>query len=414
MRAPILFAVAAACSSPSHGTSPDANGQTGGDARNADASQSGSSSALGALMPQEVAGDAQAIMATPTVIPITWDNDPQRADVEALYQQYAASSAWATQTAEYGIGALTVGTPEHMSGTPSSSDTAIHTLLAAELGGASPPWGAPNENTLYSFTLPIDTAFTDDLGDKCCGGYHDDVMVGSVDVAYSVQCPCTGAFPPPTTALQALTFALSHELVEGITDPRYENDYAWGGLDMAHQIWAYATDGELADLCEFTDTTLWADAPNMTYTISRIWSNAAAHAGTDPCLGAPTSPYYQAVPEQPDDASISLFGGTVATKATKIAMSTAGTITLQVAGDAGSGPFTITAADLASELGAKTPLLSFVQPTGTYAIGDTVTIQVTPKGKDTMLGGTGAEGFEIATKPMSGGPTTYFYGLVTQ
>ena len=413
MRAPILFAFAAACSSPTHDVSPDATGSSGRDAA-IDASSTGSSNALGAVMPQEVAGDANAVMATPTVVPITWNNDPQRTDVEALYAQYAASSAWAAQTSEYGIGALTVATPEHLSGSASSSDTAIHTLLTTELGGASPPWGTPNENTLYSFTLPIDTAFTDDLGQKCCGGYHDDVMVGSVDVAYSVQCPCTNSFPPPTTALQALTFALSHELVEAVTDPRYEHDYAWGAVDMPHQIWAYATDGELADLCEFTDTTLWSDAPSMTYTISRIWSNAAAKAGTDPCVGAPTSPYYQAIPDQPDATNISLFGGTVPTKATKIAMSTQGTITFHVLGDAGSGPFTVSVADLATVMGtSKTPLLAFVQPTGTYSVGDAVTVQVTPKGKDTMLGGTGAEGFEVVLKPASG-PSTYFYGLVTQ
>jgi hypothetical protein len=365
-------------------------------------------------MPQELAGDAKAVMATPTVIPITYNNDPQRADVEAFYPQYAASSAWLAQTAEYGIGALSVGTPLHLTGTPPASDTALHTVITNALSGASPAWGTPSANTLYSITLPIDSNFTDDIGNKCCGGYHDDLLVGSVDVAYSVQCPCSNnGFPASVTPLQVLTFALSHELVEGVTDPRYEHAYAWGAVDMAHQVWAYATDGELGDLCEFTDTTLWANAPGMTYTISRIWSNAAAKAGTDPCVGAPTAPYYQTIPDQPDDTSVSLFGTMVPTKAKKIALSTQGTLTLHVAGDPGSGPFTVSAADLASFEGGKA-LLTFVQPSGTYNLGDTVTIQVTPTGKDTMLGGTGAEGFEIATKPTSGGPTTYFYGLIAQ
>jgi hypothetical protein len=399
-----------ACSSPAH-VAPDGSGGGGHDAA-ADAASA--PLALGALMPQEVAGDAHAVMATPTVVAITYDNDPQRADVEAFFTQMAASPAWATETAEYGIGPLGVGTPIHLSGSAAPTDGAIRALLAANLGGASPAWGAPSENTLYSFTLPIDTTFTDDLGQSCCGGYHDDITIGTTDVAYALQCPCTDSWPPPTTALQALTFALSHELVEGVTDPRYEHDYAWGGVDDAHQVWSYVTDGELADMCEFTDTTLWSDAPDMTYTISRIWSNAAASAGTDPCVGAPTAPYYQTVPDQPDSIAISLFGGTVATKGSKIALSTTGTVTLHVAGAAGSGPFQVSAADVGTFFGAPMPYLVFTQPTGTYALGDTIELQVTPKGVDPGLGGSGAEAFELATKPVNGGPTTYFYGLVGQ
>jgi hypothetical protein len=206
--------------------------------------------ALGPLMPQEVPGNASAVMATPTVVAITYDGDQSRNDIEAFYGQYAQSSAWAAQTAEYGIGSLSVGAPIHLTGTPPTGDTTLQQLVVANLTGTTPAWGAPSENTLYSFTLPLDSTFTDDTGRACCGGYHDDVMVGSTDVAYSVPCPCPGSFPPPTTPLQALTFALSHELVEAATDPRYEHDYAWGDVDPSHEVWAYVTEGELADMCE--------------------------------------------------------------------------------------------------------------------------------------------------------------------
>jgi hypothetical protein len=371
--------------------------------------------ALGPLMPQEVAGNSGAVMATPAVVAITYNGDPSRNDIEAFYGEYAQSSAWMAQTTEYGIGALSVGTPIHLAGQPPVSDTALHQVITQNLTGATPAWGAPSENTLYSITLPLDTKFTNNIGQPCCGGYHDDIMVGTTDVAYSVQCPCTGSFPPPTTPLQALTFALAHELVEAATDPRYEHDYAWGAVDPAHQVWSYVTDGELGDLCEFTQTVLWNDAPGMTYTLSRIWSNAAARAGTDPCIGAPTTPYYQSVPDQPDDVTIQLFGGSVATKGTKVAIGATGTITVRVAGTPGSGPFRVSAVDVAQVLfGAQQPFLTFVQPTGMFELGDTVSIPVTVVGKDTNLGGTGAEAFEIDTQPVNGGPTTYFYGLVAQ
>jgi hypothetical protein len=369
---------------------------------------------LGPLMPQEVAGSATAIIASPTVVAITYDGDPQRTDVEAFYPQFAASPAWATQTSEYGVGALAVGSAIHLTGSAAGSDAAIRALLAANLGSAASGWGPPSEDKLYSFTLPLDTPFVDSFGMTCCGGYHDDVLVGSADVAYAVQCPCSNNFPPPVTKLQALTFGLSHELVEGVTDPRYEHQLGWGAVDDAHQVWAYVTDGELGDLCEFVDTALWSDAPGMTYTLARIWSNRAALAGTDPCVGAPTAPYAQSVPDQTDATTIDLFGATAATSAVKIAMGATGAITVHVAGT-GPGPFTVTAVDVASALfGAGSPLLSFTQPTGTYVVGDVVTIAVTPIAADANLGGAGAEAFEIDTKPAGGGPSTYFYGLVSQ
>ncbi len=46
-----------------------------------------------------------------------------------------------------------------------------------------------------------------------------------------------------------------------------------------------------------------------------------------------------------------------------------------------------------------------------FALGDTVTVPVKVAGMDRNLGG---EAFEIATTPVSGGPTTVFYGLVGQ
>jgi len=365
---------------------------------------------LGALMPQELANDQHAIMATPTVVSITYDGDPNRTDTEAFFAQYAASPAWAMQVGEYGVGALTVGTPRHMSGAAPTSDAGLRQILTTNLTGATPAWGAPNENTLYSFTLPVGTAFKDQTGAAFCGGYHDDVMIGSVDVAYSIQLPCS--FPPPITPTQVLTFTLSHELVEGVTDPRWEHDPAWGNVDGAHAVWSYITDGEIGDLCEFADTFLWTDAPNMTYAIQRIWSNAAARAGTDPCVGSPAATYYQSVPVQPDDVTISLFGGSAATKGLKVALGATGMLELRVAGTPGSGPFQVTAVDVASLFQmSQTPLLKFAQPTGTFDIGDTVTIPVTVMAKDANLGG---EAFEIDTKPTNGGPTTYFYGVIGQ
>jgi hypothetical protein len=399
MRCSLLWLLAACGSPSSPNTQPDAMPDGSVQAQ-----------PLGPLMPQETAGDKAAVMTTPTVVAITYDGDPNRTDTEAFFHDYAASPAWAMQVAEYGIGALTVGTPRHLAAPAAASDAAVRQVLTTNLTGASPAWGVPDKNTLYSFTLPVGTVFKDQTGTTFCGGYHDDLLIGGVDVAYSIQLPCK--FPPPITATQVLTFTLAHELVEGVTDPRWEHDYAWGAVDDAHAVWAYVTDGEVADLCEFADTFLWTDAPGMTYAIQRIWSNAAARAGTDPCIGGAYATYYQSVPEQPDDVSVQLFGASMTTKGTKLAVGASGTLTLHVAGTPGSGPFAVSAVDVASVFQmAPTPLLAFTQPTGMFDIGDTVTIPVTVKAKDASFGG---EAFEIDTKPVDGGPTTYFYGVIGQ
>src|ERR1700733_11148233 len=96
--------------------------------------------ALGTLMPQEALGSSTATLASPTVVPIPFHGDPQRADVEAFYPQLAASPAWATLTAEYGIAALSVGSAIHLAGSAVGSDADVRALLSANLGSAGSPW----------------------------------------------------------------------------------------------------------------------------------------------------------------------------------------------------------------------------------------------------------------------------------
>jgi hypothetical protein len=372
--------------------------------------------ALGPLMPQAIALDASAVMATPTVMPITFDVDANRGDIETFFPQYAASSAWADQTAMYGVGPLTIATPQHVSTAPVTTDAMAEALIRTNTSGATPAWGAASASTLYSIFIPESTTFDDGTGDLCCqdyDGYHDDFMVGGVDVAYAIHCVCPNFPPPGVTALQELTTTAGHETVEAATDPHFETDEAFDDVDAAHEAWTYVTGGELADLCEYADTAYWTDAPGMTYTIQRTWSNAAAAAGMDPCVAGAPATYVQGVPEQPDSAVIAPYGVDVTTTSLKVAKNATGTLTVHLAGT-GQGPFTVKAFDIGTEFGASSPYLTFVQPTGTYNVGDTVTISVTVKASDPGLGSSaGAEAFEIDTVPASG-PTTYYWGLVSQ
>jgi hypothetical protein len=372
---------------------------------------------LGALMPRVVAGNRDAVMTTPSIVVITYDDDPSRADLEAFASTYGASAAWAPQTAEYGVGALVAGTPRHLAGNAPATitDAQVLALLHANLGGAAPAWGAPDENTLYSFFFPDGTILDDGFGSLCCtdyDGYHYDEMIGGVDVAYAIQCTCPGFDGPGITDLQQLTVVASHETVEAVTDPRPGTDYAFAEADADHAVWTYVNGGETADMCLYTDTAYLLGPSNFGYAIQRAWSNAAAIAGHDPCVSEATTPYYQTIPDQPAPLTVSVFGERVASHGVQIAMGATAPITLHVLADAErAGPFTISLQDVNADYFGGSPTLTFAQPTGTYRPGDTLTVDATVVGVDRDLGG---EAFAITTTPVGGGPATYFFGLIGQ
>ncbi|HEX7703491.1 MAG TPA: hypothetical protein VF403_22280, partial [Kofleriaceae bacterium] len=360
---------------------------------------------FGDLMPHIVGGNG--VIAAPKVIAITYANDPNRTAYETFFTQYAASAAWTAQANEYGVGALTVAAPGRLAANAPATLTEtqfINTILKPNLTGANPAWGAPDANTIYEISIPSTVSYDDGTGAKCCDyyGYHYDApMIGGVDVPFAINCACDGG---GLTALQNLTETANHETLEAATDP-FGTGFAQ--TDDDHIVWTYITDGENGDLCEYADTANLLAPTGMSYAIQRTWSNAAAHAGTDPCVPDGASSYYQTIPDAPDTATVSVFGSNVTTHAKKIAKSATGTVTLHVyATDTSSGPFTVSVDDWSGQ-----GLLSITQPAGTFNAGDTVTAQVTVNNPDTGLGQ--AEAFQVTTKPASG-PSTYFYGLIAQ
>lgn len=405
-----LFVVAiAGCGSSNNGNGVDAS------AGSADAAIDAAVEApFGDRMPQVVGGaGGTGIIAAPKVIAITYANDPLRADYEAFFTQYAASAAWTAQAAEYGIGALTVGAPgELAANTPASlnENQLIANVLKPNLTGANPAWGQPDANTLYEISIPQALAYDDGTGSKCCQdyyGYHYDTKINNVDIPFAINCACADSL----TALQNLTETANHETVEAASDPL---GTGFAQADDDHAAWTYTTDGEVADLCEYADTASMLMPAGMTYAIQRSWSNAEARAGHDPCVPGAAADYYQTIPDAFDTGTVSIFGSNSTTHLTKIAKGATGTIMMHVyANGADTGPFKVTLDDWNASFG-QPALLTFVQPTGTYMAGETVTAQVTVVNTDSQLGNA-AEAYQITTKPMTGGgPATYFYGLVGQ
>ncbi|HVV87121.1 MAG TPA: hypothetical protein VHE35_28975 [Kofleriaceae bacterium] len=378
-----------------------------------DATPPFSTAEFGAAMPQ-VAGANRGTLATPKVVPITYDGDPLRADVEAFFPDLAASTAWAAQTAEYGVGPLTVGTARHLAGPAPAhiTDSQIVGILRANLTGANPAWGAPDPNTVYDFVFPAGTIVDDGDGYLCCedyDGYHWDDQVGGVDVAYALQCECHGFDGPDIDDLQQLTVVASHEIVEAVTDPR---GAGFAQVDPAHSIWDFVYGGETADMCVGADTTYWVDPADMHYAIQRTWSNAIARAGHDPCVGEAQATYYQTIPDQPDQVTLDDGAGDrESTHGVKLAMGASGTLTLHVYADQpDAGPFNVAVDDLNHWFTGGRSYLTITSPTGEFHVGDLITVPVTVTGRDPAVG---AEGFVVTTTPPTG-PSTYYYGVVGQ
>ena len=82
--------------------------------------------------------------------------------------------------------------------------------------------------------------------------------------------------------------SLSHELVEASTDPLVQTNAAYLGVDLNHLVWDITPGGGIADLCAFEPQSFQRLVG--TFMVQRIWSNAAAAAGQDPCTpGLPAS-----------------------------------------------------------------------------------------------------------------------------
>jgi hypothetical protein len=366
--------------------------------------------ALGSLMPQVIGAHPTHVLSSPKVVAITYDNDPNRSTIESFFSQYAASSAWAEQTAEYGIGALTVGTPRHLAGNAPASpsgDAIVQTLASHLVAGG---WGTPNPSTIYEVFFPAGSRPGDAYG-YCCtdfDGYHSWATIGGVQVAYAIVCMCPG-FATQVTDLEELTTTAAHETIEAASDPWID---AYVAADDAHAAWTRDNGGELGDMCDNVETSYWKPA-DMSYTIQRTWSNAAAAAGHDPCVGAPAGKYYQAVPYLTDEVDVKINGKLTAARGVKIGMGASGTLTLTVfADDPAAGPFDVRVEDYSSAWLGGPKLLEVTTPAAPVAVGGTVQATIKVLAADPAL--IKAEQLLITTTPVSGGPSTNYFAFVGQ
>src|SRR5262249_46538006 len=99
------------------------------------------------------------------------------------------------------------------------------------------------------------------------------------------------------------------ELVEASVNPFPETAPAFAHVDEAHVGWELeASGGAPTDLCAIVARSTFRPA-DLPFFVQRIWSNAAAARGEDPCVPAPSgAPYFAAVPLFPERRDIHVPG----------------------------------------------------------------------------------------------------------
>lgn len=253
------------------------------------------------------------VLSTPLLVTITYADDTNRAFEEAL-GAFMPTSTWLTTNGkEYGVGAGTSANVELPDDAPATiDDTGIQSLIASLITAGSAPdpladAGAdagPYSQAVYVYYVPPTTNVTYGSSTLCqisSGGYHfeSSAQVNGHTFAYAVVSPCPNGLP--VAAPENLVWAASHEFIEACTDPYPLTAPGYVMLDP-NQPWA-DIGGEVGDLCTF----VFPQAAEGPYTaLQRVYSNAAAKAGADPCRPSPGTAFGADVEPQ---AFVSLAAG---------------------------------------------------------------------------------------------------------
>ncbi len=307
--------------------------------------------------PQVINGGGP-VLTNPKLVPVFFANeDPtMQAGILDFVDNVGTTKYWTTATSEYGVGPTTTTAPvlltEMAPGT--TDDGAIQTWLSGKLNGNDPLWPVADDNTIYLLHYPSGTGITlqsqqgVEVSCQSFGGYHSSITLdsahGQLPVAYAVVPQC-GDFDGIHGA-DAVSAAGSHEIIEGSTDPYPMNNPAFVQTDNAHLYWELALGGgEVGDMCaQFPN--VFTKFAGLNHTVQRTWSNAAAMAGSDPCVPElPGEIYFNSAPVLTDTVAIPGLGNM---KGVKIAVGASKTIELDLFSEADTGgPWSVEVQDYA-------------------------------------------------------------------
>ena len=230
------------------------------------------------------------VLRNPELITIVWSGD-SLATKRQQFAEWIATGDYLSNLAEYGVGPgtvqplVTVTDPPPSTFDKSAAGPMLRAMFAA---GTLPP---PTKNSLYLIYLPHGTIATMDGGSGCDNGtggwlgYHAQTLTNlpqpaPAHVPFAIMPAChTGNaefYDDTTTA--------SHEIAEAATDPE--------GTGWINDSQPLSEVGDLCDPLSYTAAVMLPGGISTQYSVMRVWSAAAAAAGTsDPCLPVPPAPY---------------------------------------------------------------------------------------------------------------------------
>lgn len=243
------------------------------------------------------------ILANPVVVPVVYSSDPLASMLIDFTNKLVASNYWTTTTSEYGVGRATAGAPVVLTEAP-PTNTNVNDIVAnltAALTTPDPRYPVPTNDTIFELFFPDTTTIIDQGAPSCVawGGFHAPLTLpNGVSPSYAMLPRCNDYGPQKLPEDQFATVAASHEVAESATDPQINATYGWADVNFAATAWAFAIGAqpgsEIGDMCQLQPhLTTTAD---VGYSVQRLYSNASARAGHDPCVPGPSGPYFNAMP----------------------------------------------------------------------------------------------------------------------
>jgi len=351
----------------------DAGDDSGTDAGD-DGGTDGGSAIISAdlLRPPPVVSSDGSVASLPVFVPITFDGDPLRDEIEDFVASVGCSSYWHAVATPYGIGDGISATPIRLPEVPPTTmtDAQVQTWLAKKING-DPSFPKPSVDVVYVIFFPQETVIDDGSGKSCSSfaGYHFSTDVGGKNAPYAVIPRCGGS-------LDSLTAVTSHELIEYATDPTPGQG---GYLSVANEwiAWSLLGGSEVADMCEHARYANFT--PNdYPFAVQRSWSNEQAFLGNDPCIPPDGPVWFIGTPILPDMVTVSDYGQTIQAHGLKLAAGKSTTIDVRMQ-SSGAGTWTVSAQDISVWLGSS-PQLKFAFDKTTGKAGDVLHLTVTRTG----------------------------------
>ncbi len=318
-----------------------------------------------------------------------------------------ARSYWSAAVGEYGVGAVTSGTANHVhiSTTPPTQwgDTDVRSFITANAGSLLP---APTSQTIYVFYIAPGTTYVLQNQNACnsIGGYHDAFQSGNNVISYAVLPNCN-------TDMKTTQYA-SHEIGEAATDPQPNIQPGLLSFDdpyLAFFFWQ-RSNLENGDACEFFPDSDYVEQQPFPFQVQRLWSNKQGPLGHSPCQPY-TATYFNVAPLDLQDITIDLtsYGGPSNQKTKGYAASSGQTIQIPVGiyTDAASGPIAVSVAESNPLDNPVTGHLTLsIDPNKTSGVnGEKTFVSATVKSK-------GSIGVELLTVITQLGNVKHYYPLI--